>query len=733
MALRKVQLIPGFDKQITETGAEGRWTGGQYVRFRYGLPEKIGGWSQKGATSLVGVARDQHTWFDLSGNRYAAIGTDKILYIYYEGTFYDIHPLDASKQKAGMTNCFTTTSGSPTVTVSTGTGHGLAEGDLIVFSSVSLIPGSSGFTAADFTKTFEVKTVPTTTTFTITMSKNESGTAFTTTGTATLDAYFVVGPRFQLPGFGWATGQWGGTTTTSTTTINNSGTFAAGATSVVLASSATMPATGTLLIGSGASAELVTYTSNNTATNTISGISRGQGGTADVTHADGSTVQDATSYTGWGSATAAGVILDPGQWRLTNFGQKLIALIFNSVCVEWDPSSAGALSNPNRATLVTGAPTASRDMIVSTPDRHLCFFGTETTIGTTSTQDDMFLRFSDQEDINVYTPTATNTAGTQRLADGSRIMGALVGRNGNYIWTDTALFTMRFIGAPFTFGFEQVGTNCGLISQHAAIEVDGIIYWMSEDSFFYFDGASVKKLPCLVEDYVFGDLNNDAELIVHAGVNDKFNEITWFYPTSGSTSVDRSVTYNTRDSQNIPGGVWTTNDGSLIKRTTWVDQGVFGKPLATSYNASESPSQGEIPGISNGATTYYEHETGNDQVLTDGTTTAIPAQIESGDFDIDQGGDGEFMMRIARFIPDFKNQVGDAQVTIFLRDFPSDTRSSSASGPLITGPFTVTTSTKQVFCRSRGRAASFKIANTGTGQTWRFGTFRADVQVGGRR
>ena len=157
MALRKVQLIPGFDKQVTETGAEGRWTGGQYVRFRYGLPEKIGGWSQKGATSLVGVARDQHTWFDLSGNRYAAIGTDKVLYIYYEGTFYDIHPLDASKQKAGMTNCFTTTNGSPTVTVSTGTGHGLEEGDLIVFSSVSAIPGSSGFTAADFTKTFEVK------------------------------------------------------------------------------------------------------------------------------------------------------------------------------------------------------------------------------------------------------------------------------------------------------------------------------------------------------------------------------------------------------------------------------------------------------------------------------------------------------------------------------------------------------------------------------------------------
>jgi|TARA_R100000808_G_C2155361_1_gene167640 hypothetical protein len=733
MALAKVQLIPGFDKQVTETGAEGRWTGGQYVRFRYGLPEKVGGWAQLGADSLVGVARDQHTWFDLSGNRYAAVGTDKILYIYYEGSFYDIHPLNDSLKQTGMTNCFTTSSASNVVTVTCTGSHGLSVGDLVVFSSVSAIPGTSSFVDSDFEKTFEVKTTPTTTTFTIQMPSNETGTPFSTTGTATLEVYYVVGPAFQLPGYGWSTGQWGGTTTTATTTINNSGTFPSGASTVVLASSASMPATGTLLIGSGSTAELITYTSNNTATNTISGISRGQGGTSDVTHADGSTVQDASSYTGWGSATAAGVIIDPGQWKLTNYGQKLIALIYNSVVVEWDPSAAGALSNPNRATLISGAPTASRDMLVSTPDRHLCFFGTETTIGTTSSQDDMFIRFSDQEDINDYTPTATNTAGTQRLADGSKIIGTLRGRNGNYIWTDTAMFTMRFIGAPFTFGFEQVGTNCGLIAQHAAIEVDGIIYWMSEDSFFYFDGASVKKLPCLVEDYVFGDINNNAELIVHAGVNDKFNEITWFYPSDSETSVDRSVTYNTRDSQNIPGGVWTTNDGSLMKRTTWVDQGVYGKPYATAYNSSETPTQGSISGISAGATTYYEHETGNDQVKTDGTTTAIPAQIESGDFDIDKDGSGEYMMRISRFIPDFKNQTGDAQVTIFLRDFPSDTRSSSASGPLITGPFTVTTSTKQVFCRSRGRAASFKIANTGTGQTWRFGTFRADIQVGGRR
>jgi hypothetical protein len=537
MALAKVQLIPGFDKQVTETGAEGRWIDGQYVRFRYGLPEKIGGWEQLGSTTLVGAARDQHTWFDLKGNRYAAIGTNKILYIYYEGAFYDIHPLDASRQQS-LTSCFTTTNNSNIVTVTCPSTTNLNVGDLVVFSNVSSIPGSSAFTAASFTATFEVKTTPTTSTFTIQMPSNEgASSAFTTTGSATLDFYYVVGNTTQVPGFGFGTGYFGGTTLNpATTTMNNGGTLAAGhTTSVTLTDATLFPNSGTVLIGT----ELITYA--NKAGNVLQTLGRGAQGTTDATHADGSTVKDATNFVPWGQASGLGVDIEPGQWRLTNFGQKLIALIFNSVAVEWDPSATGAISTPLRATLISGAPTASRDLLVSTPDRHLCFFGTETSIGTTTSQDDMFIRFSDQENINAYTPTATNTAGTQRLADGSKIIGTLRGRNGNYIWSDTALFTMRFIGAPFTFGFEQVGTNCGLIGQHAAIEVDGIIYWMSEDSFFYFDGASVKKLPCLVEDDVFGNLNNDSELIVHAGVNDKFNEITWFFPASTSNFINLIV------------------------------------------------------------------------------------------------------------------------------------------------------------------------------------------------
>ena len=180
-------------------------------------------------------------------------------------------------------------------------------------------------------------------------------------------------------------------------------------------------------------------------------------------------------------------------------------------------------------------------------DRHLVFFGTETTIGDPTTQDEMFIRFSDQEDINTYTPTATNTAGTQRLSDGSRIVGAVRGRDAMYIWSDTSLFTMCFIGAPFTFGFAQVGTNCGLIGQNAAIEVDGAAYWISENGFFKYAG-NLESLLCLVEDFVYNDLNTTAGQLINVGLNNLFGEITWFYCTESSTVINRCVTYNYFDS-----------------------------------------------------------------------------------------------------------------------------------------------------------------------------------------
>jgi hypothetical protein len=346
----------------------------------------------------------------------------------------------------------------------------------------------------------------------------------------------------------------------------------------------------------------------------------------------------------------------------------------------------------------------------------------------------MFIRFSDQEDINTYTPTATNTAGTQRLSDGSKIVGAVRGRDAIYIWSDTSLFTMRFVGAPFTFGFAQVGTNCGLIGQNAALEVDGAAYWMSENGFFKYAG-SLETMMCLVEDFVYDDLNTTARQLINVGLNNLFGEITWFYCTEGSTVVNRCVTYNYQDSR-PKRPVWTTG---TLARGTWQDSSVFGLPHATEYDASSNTSY-DVVGNTDGCTIYYEHEKGTDQV-SGGSVTAITSNIVSGDFDITQRvmrgsqtgmadirGDGEFLMKIRRFIPDFISQTGNTQVTLQLRDFPNDAKTSSSLGP-----FTVTSSTQKVDTRARARQIALKVANTAASQSWKLGTFRLDIQPDGRR
>jgi hypothetical protein len=423
----------------------------------------------------------------------------------------------------------------------------------------------------------------------------------------------------------------------------------------------------------------------------------------------------------WGTArTVSDVVLDPGNWSLDNFGQILIATIADGRTFTWDAGAVGARTI--RATVMSGAPTASRLTLVSDRDRHLFHFGTETTIGTASSQDPMFIRFSNQEDYNTYTPTATNTAGTFRLDAGNKIVGAISGKDYVFVLTDTAAYVIQFVGPPFTFSVRQVGTNCGLISQHALSYSNGAVYWMSgEGGFFVYDGT-VKSIPCLVEDFVFtsdGDnlgINYDAAETTYAEHNSLFTEINWFYPKAGSQQIDRCVTYNYGEN------VWYT---SSLARTTYADQGVFDLPYATQYSTTATPNF-SIQGITNlaGASTYYAHESGADQVNSSGTTS-INAYVLSGDLDID---DGEIFSSISRFVPDYKYIEGNSKVTIFLNDYPNNT---STSSPL--GPFTVNSSTDKIDTRARGRLISIKIANDAVGETWRYGTLRIDARPDGRR
>jgi len=646
--LQKLNFKPGFNKMVTDSGGESQWVDGDFVRFRYGLPEKIGGWSQltNSNNTLPGVARAQHDFTSIAGEKYVAIGTSQGLFLYYAGEFYDITPLD-NDVITGAT--FDATTGSATVTVNK-TSHGLLDGRYITFSSVT-VPTGSGYATSDFEdNTFEVRN-KTANTFEIIMPSTSAGTT-SATGSAQIDPYVVVGPTFQTAGFGWGTDTWG------------SGT--------------------------------------------------------------------------WGTeSSTSNVILDPGLWSLDNFGQILIATIHNGETFTWN---AGAASpRANRATLMSGAPTKTILTQVSDRDRHLFHFGTETTIGDTTTQDPMFIRFSNQEDYNTYQPTATNTAGTFRLDKGNEIVGAVSGKDYTLVLTDTSAYVIQYVGPPFTFSVRQVGTNCGLIGQNALSYSNGIVFWMSgEGGFFMYDGT-VKAIPCLVEDFVFtttGDnlgLNYNSSQLVYCEHNTLYNEINWFYPASGSEQINRCVTYNYGEN------VWTT---SSLARTSYLDQSVFDLPHATSYNKTALPNF-PIQGITNkyGASTYYEHEKGTDQVNSSGTTS-INAYIQSGDFDIsarrditgqstgmaDFRGDGEYIMSMKRFVPDFKVLTGNSKITLLLNDYPSGTATSS---PL--GPFTITSSTDKVDTRARGRLLAIKIENDGVGETWRYGTLRVDARPDGRR
>ena len=732
MALIEYNFLPGIDKQDTTAGAENRWVDSGNVRFRYGLPEKVGGWSSLISDTIVGVARKQHAFVDLNGNRYVALGTDKFLLLYFEGQLFDITPLKATLSSSTIA----TTNNDPVCTITTSTSHGLEPGDIVLLDSVTL-PSGTGFSASDFEdKLFQVTTVPTPTTFTITQSSNAGGTV-STGGSIAVKPYEKIGPSEQNYGYGWGISQWDGSipgaatsTLNGSLSANSSGTGGSG-TNVTLAATTNFTAAGRILVES----ELISYASISSPN--LQSIVRNVDGTTNAAHNTGTAVVDATNYTDWGEAVLASeVTLEPGLWSLDNFGQVLIATIANGKTFTWNAGAASPLtvraSTSTSGFSTSANPTASRLTLVSPTTRHLCHLGTETTIGDTTTQDDMFIRFSDQEDINDYTATAINSAGDFRLQDGTKIVGAIKAKETILVFTDNALYTMKFIGAPFTFGFEQVGTNCGLIGKNAAVEIDGIAYWMSTNGFFAFDGT-VKSLPCTVEDYVYDQADTTKGQQVYAGLNNQYTEVTWYYPSTNSEYNDQYVIFNYGESNNRSGPVWYIGTEA---RTSWIDATVYPNPIATKFNDSATGTFPIIVGESGlGQTTLFEHEVGTDQVNPDGSTTTVTSFIQSYDYDLQQAQRGQsysiagdVFLAVRRFLPDFKDLAGNAKVTLAVKRYPSDSQTTTALSP-----FTITASTEKKDTRARGRFVNIKIENDSASESWRFGTMRLDIQPDGRR
>ncbi len=617
MPLTKLQVAPGIDKQNTEYGAEGRWVDSDNVRFRYGQPEKIGGWTKVTSDALLGSTRAILTWSDLSSVNHAMYGTNKKLYAYSENSYADITPTRGT----GSITQFATTSGSTTVTV-TDADHGALVGDHVTISSVSGAIG--GLTQANLQNEFEIQTA-TDDTYTIVAPAAASSDATGATATATYE--INSGPATSIYGYGWGAGTWSRSTWDTTRE---------------------------------------------------------------------------------GLTGAEGVLLQSTKWSLDNWGEDVLAQKFDGSIYYWD-TSAGLSSNLASRTNVSNAPTKSRFMMVSGDDRHVICFGTETTIGTTSTQDNMFIRWSDQESTSDWTPTSTNTAGSQRLTSGNKINAAVRSRGAVLVWTDTALYQMQFIGPPFTFGFKQLGSNCGAVGINAAVDVSGISYWMGNDSFFRFDGA-VKKIPCSVQDYVFDDINVNATGDVFCATNTDFNEVMWFYPSADSLQIDRHVTFNYAEN------LWYT--GSL-SRSTWADRSVYSNPYATEFDSDDTTATiSTIYGNKAGRTFVYAHEEG-----VNAAGSAMTAYIESGDIDI---ADGDNFMSISRFIPDFKNQVGNVDVTVKSRSYPTTTQTTH-------GPFAIATTTTKQDTRIRGRQLALRVSSDAVDDKWRYGTLRFDGKPDGMR
>ena len=614
MPLKKLQIAPGIDKQNTEYGAEGKWVDGDNIRFRYGQPEKIGGWTKVTSDALLGATRAVLTWSDLKGENYAIYGTNKKLYAYSDGSYGDITP----SRGTGSITQFETTNTSTTVIV-TDADHGALVGDHVTISSVSGAVG--GISQANLQNEFEIQTVPSSSTYTIVAPAAASSDATTGTGTATYQ--INSGSATSIYGYGWGAGVWNVSTWDTTRS---------------------------------------------------------------------------------GLTGAEGVLLQSTKWALDNWGEDVLALRFDGGLFYWD-TSAGLSSNLAATTNVSNAPTKSRFMLVSGDDRHVICLGTETTIGTTSTQDNMFIRWSDQEDTNTWTATATNTAGSQRLTDGNKIQTAVRSRGAILVYTDTALYQMQFIGAPFTFGFKQLGSNCGAVGIHSAIDISGIVFWMGTDSFFQFDGA-VKKIPCSVQDYVFDDINNNALGDIFCAANTDFNEVIWFYPSKDSLQIDRHVTYNYAEN------LWYT--GSLA-RSSWADRGVYSNPYAAEFDSDDTTATiSTIYGNKEGRTFVYAHEEG---VNDDGS--AMTSYIESGDIDI---ADGDQFISVSRFIPDFKNQVGNVDLTVKSRPYPATTQTSH-------GPFAIATTTTKQDTRIRGRQLALRVSSDAVDDKWRYGTMRLTVNL----
>ena len=716
MPLQKLQLRPGVNRESTTLANEGGWFECDKVRFRSGYPQKIGGWAPLSSSTYIGVARSLWNWVTLKGYNLLGVGTNIKYYIESGGVYNDITPIRVTTTLPN--NPFTTLNASPTVTVNA-PNHGANNGDYVTFSGATAVGGLT--LNSEFVITYIDSN-----SYSITASSNATSTA-TGGGAAVVAAYQLnSGASTITYQTGWGAGLWAGYVNGTTVTLLN-GTINNSVTTVVVTSTTGFSATGTILIDS----ELITYTGI-TAT-TFTGCTRGTNGTTAASHTTGATVYNASTFTGWGQSISTTTFTQIRLWSEANFGEYLLINPSNGPMYLWIPSYnvSGNLTFTNRAELLSPSssgvyqtdaecPSVALLITVSDASRFVIAFGSNgyTTDPNPTQQDPMLIRWSDQENYQVWTPAVINQAGSFRLSSGSFIVAQQQTRQEILVWTDAALYSMQYLGPPFVWGFNILADNLSIISPNAIATANNITYWMGADKFYAYSGR-VETLPCSLRQYVFGDINTTQSSQCFAGTNEGYSEVWWYYCSADSTVVDRYVIYNYLDQ------VWYYG---TLGRTAWLDSPLRNFPMAATYSNN-----------------VVFHENGVDDTTTTGNTLPITSYIQSSDFDI---GDGHNYGFVWRMIPDitFDGSTTPApntpQVTFTVR--PRQNPGSpygTADVPTVASTqsyanqrnYTVQEFTQIVYTRLRGRQMAFKIISDTVGTQWQLGVPRIDVRPDGRR
>ena len=708
--LQKLQFRPGVNREGTTLANEGGWFDGDKIRFRSGFPEKIGGWVPISSATYLGNCRSMHNWVTLKGYNLLGVGTNIKFYIEQGGAYYDVTPV---RFTATLTNPFTTVNGSPIVTV-TSTNHGAITGDYVTFSGATAVGGIS---ATVLNSQYQITYVDANT-YTINVGTNATSGA-TGGGTVTAKYQINIAANTGSVSTGWGAGLWGGITFGTATTVLTSAISSPSSTSAISVLSTTgFPTSGTIQIDS----ELISYTST-TSTTFAGTITRGASGTVGATHVYNSNVVSTATFYGWGQSASVSANNSIRLWSQANFGQDLLFTYRGGALYHWTPGTGASpdYSDANRATVVTGNDTPSVMNMVMESDaaRITIAFGCNdlSTAADPTTLDPLLIRWSAQENYANWTPDVTNQAGTYRLSNGSQIISALQTRQEIVVWTDAAVYSMQYIGAPYVYGFTLLADNISIMSQNSVVTANGVTYWMGQDKFYVYSGR-VETLPCALRSYVYDNINTAQTAQIFSGTNEGFSEVWWFYCSAGSSVVDRYVIFNYLDR------VWYYG---TMGRTAWNDSPLRNFPQAATYTNQ-----------------IVNHENGNDDGLFN-PAQPISAFVQSSDFDIGDGHNYGFVWQI---IPDITFDGSTTPVpnypsvnfTVRPRNNPGANYGTSddpavAATQSYAGQTTYNVQQfKQVVnARLRGRQMAFRVSSNTLGTQWQLGTPRLNVRPDGRK